>query len=40
MKYFMKNFNEESDEGYFLEFDVQYRQKLLGFINFIRKNEN
>ena len=21
---FIKNYNEESDEGYFLEFDVQY----------------
>ena len=25
---FIKNYNEESDEGYFLEFDVQYLQKL------------
>ena len=25
---FIKNYNEESDEGYFLEFDVQYPQKL------------
>ena len=25
---FMKNFNEEGDEGYFLEFDVQYIEKL------------
>ena len=23
-----KNYNEESDEGYFLEFDVQYQEKL------------
>ena len=22
---FIKNYNEESDEGYFLEFDVQYQ---------------
>ena len=26
---FIKNYNEESDEGYFLEVDVQYPQKLL-----------
>ena len=25
---FMKNYNEESDEGYFLEVDVQYLEKL------------
>ena len=25
---FIKNYNEESDEGYFLEFDVQYLKKL------------
>ena len=25
---FIKNYNEESDEGYFLEFDVQYPEKL------------
>ena len=24
----IKNYNEESDEGYFLEFDVQYQEKL------------
>ena len=24
----MKNYNEESNEGYFLEVDVQYLQKL------------
>ena len=24
----MKNYNEESDEGYFLEVDVQYLEKL------------
>ena len=27
-KYFMKNYNEEIDEGYFLEVDVQYIEKL------------
>ena len=25
---FMKNYKEESDEGYFLEIDVQYPEKL------------
>ena len=25
---FTKNYNEESDEGYFLEVDVQYLEKL------------
>ena len=25
---FIKNYNEESDEGYFLEGDVQYSKKL------------
>ena len=24
---FIKNYNEESDEGYFLEIDVQYLEK-------------
>ena len=28
MKIFIKNYNEESDEGYFLEVDVQYPEKL------------
>ena len=27
-KVFMKNYNEESDKGYFLEVDVQYLGKL------------
>ena len=27
-KEFIKNYNEESDEGYFLEDDVQYLEKL------------
>ena len=27
-KVFMKNYNEESDKGYFLEVDVQYVEKL------------
>ena len=27
-KDFIKNYNEESDEGYFLEIDVQYPEKL------------
>ena len=40
----IKNYNEESDEGYFLEFDVQYPEKLHELHNdlpfFSRKNEN
>ena len=28
IKDFIKNYNEESDEGYFLEVDVQYLEKL------------
>ena len=28
---FIKNYNEESDEGYFLEVDVQYPEKLHEF---------
>ena len=30
---FIKNYNEESDEGYFLEVDVQYLKKLYDFHN-------
>ena len=30
---FMKSYNEESDEGYFLEIDVQYPEKLYEFQN-------
>ena len=30
---FIKNHNEESDEGYFLEVDVQYFEKLHYFPN-------
>ena len=30
---FIKNYNEESDEGYFLEVDVQYPEKLHDFYN-------
>ena len=32
-KDFMKNYNEESDEGYFLKVDVQYLEKLHEFHN-------
>ena len=27
-EYFIKSYNEESDEGYFLEYDIQYTEKL------------
>ena len=41
---FIKNCNEESDEGYFLEVDVQYLEKLHELNNclpfFTRKNKN
>ena len=41
---FTKNFKEESDEGYFLEVDVQYPEKLHELYNnlpfWTRKNEN
>ena len=30
---FIKNYNEESDEGYFLEVGVQYPEKLLQLHN-------
>ena len=30
---FIKNYNEESDEGYFLEVDVQYLEQLHEFHN-------
>ena len=32
-EHFIKNYNEESDEGYFFEVDVQYLEKLLGLHN-------
>ena len=32
-KDFIKNCNEESDEGYFLEIDVQYTEKLHDLYN-------
>ena len=32
-KDFIKNYNEEKDEGYFLEFDVQYPENLLNLHN-------
>ena len=41
-KGFMKNYNEESYERYFLDVDVQYLKKIHGLHNdlpiFIRKN--
>ena len=30
---FIKNYNEESDEGYFLKVDVHYIEKLQNFHN-------
>ena len=30
---FIKNYNEESDEGYFFEVDVQYPEKLHNLYN-------
>ena len=33
MKAFIKSFNEGSDEGYFLEVNVQYPEKLYNFYN-------
>ena len=32
---FIKNHNEESDKGYFLEVDVQYLEKLHEFHNYL-----
>ena len=32
---FIKNYNEESDEGYFLELDVQYLEKLYNDLPFL-----
>ena len=32
---FVKNYNEESDEGYFLEVDVQYLEKLRELHNYL-----
>ena len=43
-EYFIKNYNEESDEGYYLEVDIQYLETLHELHNdlsfFTRKNEN
>ena len=35
---FIKNYNEESDEGYFIEVDVQYPEKLHKLYNIIIYN--
>ena len=32
---FIKNQNQESDEGYFLEVDVSYPEKLRDLLNYI-----
>ena len=34
-KDFIKNYNEKSDEGYFLEVDVQYLEKLHELHNYL-----
>ena len=34
---FIKNYNEEADEGYFLEVDVQYPEKLHQLHNDFKK---
>ena len=30
-EYFIKNYDENSDEGYFLEMDIEYCKKLFDF---------
>ena len=37
---FIKSYNEESHEAYFLEADVQYPEKLHELHHFTRKNKN
>ena len=37
---FIKNYNGESDEGYYIEIDVQYPQNLHELHIFIRKIKN
>ena len=34
-EHFIKSYNEESDEGYFMEVDVQYLEKLHIFLPFL-----
>ena len=34
-EYFIKNYNEESNKGYFLEVDVQYLEKLHELRNYL-----
>ena len=34
-EHFIKSYNEESDEGYFMEVDVQYLEKLHIFLSFL-----
>ena len=33
MKFLIKNYNEESNKGYFFEVDIQYLEKLLQLHN-------
>ena len=39
-KDFIKNYNEESNDGYFLEVDVQYLEKLYGDLPFLPERMN
>ena len=38
-KDFKKNYNKDSDEGYFVEFDIQYPKKLHFFHPFCLKEQ-
>ena len=39
-KDFIKNYNEESNDGYFLEVDVQYLERLYGDLPFLPERMN
>ena len=39
-KDFIKDYNEESNDGYFLEVDVQYLEKLYGDLPFLPERMN
>ena len=38
MKVLQKNYNEEIDKEYFLQVDVQYREKLHDYKNYLHKD--